>query len=52
MAYQIDVKRSPNGTWLAFLTAGVDNLGDFTYASYGTPCICDSVSQNARSIGG
>jgi hypothetical protein len=52
MAHEIDVKRGPNGTWLAFLTAGVDNLGNFAYSSYGTPCICDSVSQNALSICG
>ncbi len=49
MAHEVDVKRGPNDTWVAFLTAGVDSNGDLAYSNYGDPCVCNPSTQQSTS---
>lgn len=45
MTHEVDVKRGPEGNWIAFLTAGIDEDGRLGYSSYGPPCECDPETQ-------
>jgi hypothetical protein len=49
MAHEADVKRGPEGKWIAFLTAGVRN-GKLGHSSYGPPLEFDEHGEPTREI--
>ena len=42
MSHEVDVKRAPDGRYVAFVTAGLDKDGFVSVSGYGEPCDCDA----------
>lgn len=45
MSHEVDVKRGPNGEWVAFITAGLTPDGQLGLSEYGDACTCDPITQ-------